>query len=499
MIKVAKSWDDYLWSYIKTVLFYQVTESYIRDEEEYLEEFNLVYGDFHGSETTIKNEISNWDFPKSCPTDFDAILQETAEKMQNTNLCFPKRDKNPFYDIMMLLIQLQVKSSRGTETENRWSILVDRIYELNQVAPMHNEDIIFLGFSVHFLIVLYSMRRIVESKTEKFNELLTKFLILEHEIDSDKFAFYVNFLIGDDKKIDFFSGKIFDITDEIVQKRVLTNIDRHLPKLKQDIIDCIKHKMVEQEQSHSTKGSNITEVIQKLKFLYFEGNYTDFYRSVVEMARIFLINGFWRKADSLYRELSEELDHCEQIDNSFREHGFYKLLVTEHEKHMTLIYIQQESEMYENTNKQIFDGQMPPQSGTNNAKRRDRLIKKITSLLRDRGLNTVLFDYPLETEYDQTIKHAHSVLKTQYVPELVNSYFKFNYESGNFEDCLEIMDFILDGPPGTDDNMMQVDNSSNNTQLDLKPFMNPASTQKIDSNLADVMMQTSEVVINLLT
>jgi hypothetical protein len=406
MKEVAKSWDDYLWSYIKTVLFFNVTEYYVEREEDYLEEFNLVNGDYYGSEDTLKEEIKNWPFPKSCPTDFDKILQDTTSKMGSGKLCFPKRESNPFDEVMMLLLQLQLKSARASNTENRWNILVDTIYDLNQVKEFNHEDIIFLGFSVHFLILMYSMRRIDISRSEKFNELIMKFLSTDFEIDSDKMTFYLNFIIDDERKVDFYGGLIFNITDKVVQDRILANIDRHIPELKNDIIESIKIKIVEEEKSYSSKGSNIEEITQKLKFLHYEEHYKEFYQSVVEMGRIFFSNGHWRKVDSLYRELENELDQCEQRDPIFTEDGLFRLLTQERKKHIILVSIEQEVEVYMDICRSVENGTVEKDSSFDhkNSKRRSRLVKKVANLLRDRSQNTILFDYPLLTEYDPSIK-----------------------------------------------------------------------------------------------
>lgn len=119
-----------------------------------------MYGDYYDGDACAKNEILEWEFPRSCPTDFDKILSSVVEKLPNSTLCFPNRKTNPFYDIMILLLRIQLASSKAQENENRWSILIKKIYELNDIKEFNSEDIIFLRFSVHLLILLQILERI---------------------------------------------------------------------------------------------------------------------------------------------------------------------------------------------------------------------------------------------------------------------------------------------------------------------------------------------------
>ena len=160
MLCVAQSWDDYLWAYIKTILFHNVILNYIEVESEYLESYDIMYGDYYDGDTWAKDEIKEWEISRSCPTDFDKIIKSVCEKLPATTISFPNRTYNPFYDIMILLLQIQLKSSSAPKHENRWSILIKKIYELNDLKEFNNEDMIFLRFSVHFLIILHILNRV---------------------------------------------------------------------------------------------------------------------------------------------------------------------------------------------------------------------------------------------------------------------------------------------------------------------------------------------------
>lgn len=340
MINVSQDWQDYLWSYLKTVLFFNTTESYIEKEQEYLECYNMTHGDFHGVEENFREKFRTWVFPDSCPTDFDKILQEIKNQFPSSSLSFPKRDSNPFQEIIILLLQIQLRPSKENENEDNWGILIDKICELNSARFLDEEDVIFLRFSVHFFIILYSLQRVSQSKVEKYNELLIKYINLEEEIDAPTHTFYLNFLIGDKIKVDYYSDIICGITDEVVQKRIMNNIDLYT-NLRDDLIESIRYKIINNEKSHSSSGSNIKEVAKKLLWLYSKNNYTEFYKSVVEMARRFLKN------DALYRELKDELNHCEQVEELFQQDGFYKLLTVERQKHRLLVQIEEELIMFE--------------------------------------------------------------------------------------------------------------------------------------------------------
>ena len=236
MLKVAYTWDDTLWSYIKTVFFFKITEKYIEAEEEYLETYNMTHGDFHGIEEKFKSEFSNWEFPHSWPTDFDGILENSVDKMHDSAIWFANREQNPFFEIISLILQIQLKASKVTvNSKNRWNLIVDKIYDLNQIRKYTPEDLIFLRFSAHFLIILYTLLRIDESRVEKYNEVLLKFINSEEEIDSPMHTFYLNFVIGDDKKVEYYSDQIYTISDKVTQDKILENIDVFLPKLKEDI------------------------------------------------------------------------------------------------------------------------------------------------------------------------------------------------------------------------------------------------------------------------
>jgi len=78
--------------------------------------------------------------------------------------------------------------------------------------------------------------------------------------------------------------------------------------LKADIITAIKSKVIDSQQQRQAISSNMQEVTQKLKWMFFKENYTDFYQSVLEMARIFLIKDQILKMETLYEHLKEELD-----------------------------------------------------------------------------------------------------------------------------------------------------------------------------------------------
>jgi len=294
-----------------------VIDKYVEIEDKYLETYNIMYGDYYDSENDAKHKLKEWDNPKSCPKDFEEVFKSVMKLFPTPSVCFPKRDTNPFYEVIVLMLEIQLNASKPSENTNRWTILIQKIYELNDISSFEPEDIIFLRFSVHFLILLHILNRVnseesTESKSNRvidsiYNEVIMKYLRLQEEVDSERVAFYLNFLHGDETKVDFYSDLIWSITDEDMQSRVLLNIDRHVPELKTGIIERIKEKLLEGERNPPRSGSNIEETVHKLKWLYYKENYSEFYRNVVEMARIF-IRDQKHKVESLYTKLSDELD-----------------------------------------------------------------------------------------------------------------------------------------------------------------------------------------------
>lgn len=61
MLCVAQTWDDHLWAYIKTILFHNVVNTYIDVEDQYLEDYNIMYGDYYDGEGSAKHEIQEWE------------------------------------------------------------------------------------------------------------------------------------------------------------------------------------------------------------------------------------------------------------------------------------------------------------------------------------------------------------------------------------------------------------------------------------------------------
>lgn len=221
--------------------------------------------------------------------------------------------------------------------------------------------------------------------------MILLYLSTQEEAESERLAFYLNFIYGDDLKVETYSDRIWPITDEYSQKAILNAIDSHLPDLKQPIIDKIKAKLIESQRKPPSQGSNISETIQKLKWMYIKGNYIEFYESVTELARIFLLNDQLIKAETLYKELKEELDRCEDFDSEFKNNGFYRLLMQERKKHMDLVIIMKEVNVYNFTSNQIQNN-LVPEDGSKvdvNNKRRKRIIKKIDGILRNPKSNTV--------------------------------------------------------------------------------------------------------------
>lgn len=236
MLDVSHTWDDTLWSYLKTVFFWNVTEKYTNLEDEYLEVYNMTHGDFYGSDQRFKDDFKNWEFPQSCPTNFEGILANTVEKMPMNKLSFKNRESNPFFEVISIFLQLQLYASKSTvEDANRWNILVDLIHNLNDIKKFELEDLIFLRFSAHLLILLNTLKRIEPSKIEKYNDVIFKYINSEEEIDSPIHAFYLNFIIGDENKVNYYSDQIYTITDRVIQDRILANIDQYIPHLKEDL------------------------------------------------------------------------------------------------------------------------------------------------------------------------------------------------------------------------------------------------------------------------
>ena len=253
---------------------------------------------------------------------------------------------------------------------------------------------------------------------------------------------------------------------------------------------------------HSSSAGSIMEVVKKLNWLFYKENYTEFYKTVMEVARKYFSNnysefGYHNFVDTLYSNLKENLDTCERIENKFSDDGFYHFLTIERKKHLLLIQIKREYDMLKNQNDEDYTGIY---------KRRDRILKNIDKILKDYSLGTILFDFPLETEYDRDIKQAHSVLKEKFVPVLLKIKIELLIHGEKFEECLKIMDYILDTPESDD---MQVDSQeilgapSDNHEisggLSLKPYLDETSLEEIDLKLSDVMMKSPKIVEYLLS
>ena len=223
--------------------------------------------------------------------------------------------------------------------------------------------------------------------------MILKYLSLQEEPESERIAFYLNFIYGDEVKVETYSDLIWPITGDRTQKMVLMYIDRHLPDLRQDIIDRIKAKLIEREKNPPITGSNISEIVQKMKWMYYKENFTEFYKSVVELARIFLLKDQLIKAESLYKELQDELNNCEDMQDEFKRNGFYHLLSDERKKHMNLIIILNEVKTYNYISNDIQNNDVPEDSSKSDAniRRRKRIISKIEGILRDGKYRTVIY------------------------------------------------------------------------------------------------------------
>ncbi|CAI2386128.1 unnamed protein product [Moneuplotes crassus] len=499
MLRVSNNWDDYLWSYMKTVFFFNVTEKYIQEEEEYLEMYNMTHGDFHCSEEKFKAEFQNWPFPETCPIDFDGILDKSIKDVPKSFISFSSREGNPFLQVLTLLLQIQLKSSKvSDENENRWNILVDKIYDLNQLRNFAHEDLIFLRFSSHLLIMLYILQRIDNNRVERYNDVLFKFINSEEEIDSPMHTFYLNFIIGDDKKVEYYSEQVYSITDKVIQDRILENIDTFLPALKDDFKDTIKSMIVGGIKPKSSGAVNIQQVIKKLNWLFYQDNYLEFYKTVVEVARKYFLNisaefGYHNYIETLYDELKANLDFCEQNDERFSQDGFYSCLVAERKKHCLLVQLICESHLLKNPS-------INEQAGRT---RRNRILNNIDKVLKDASQGTVLFDYPLETENDQEIKMAHEALKNKLIAPLLLLKIDLLMDTEKFEECLRIMEYILDTSGSKD---MQVDSvfgaparEGHPGELSLRKYLELSVVAKIDSKISDAMMRSPEVVEYLLS
>ncbi|CAI2386166.1 unnamed protein product [Moneuplotes crassus] len=499
MLKVSYDWDDILWCYLKTVLFYNVTEKYIQVEDEYLEYYNMTHGDYHCSDEQFKIEFQNWPFPETCPIDFDAILEKTIKEMPRSSLCFSNRETNPFIEVLILLLQIQLKPSRiYSQIENRWNILVDKIADLNSIQNYSQEDLIFLRFSAHLLIMLYILQRIDFTRVEQYNEVLFKFINSEQEIDSQMHTFYLNFIIGDGKKVEYYSEQVYSITDAVVQEKILENIDLHLPELKEDFKDTIKAKIVGGIKPKSNSKINIHDVVKKLNWLFYQDNYLEFYKTVLEIARKYFLNGssefgYHHYIETLYDELRANLDFCETQEESLKQHGVYAPLINERKKHCLLVQLIHENELPE------IDSYKP----SSVCLRKIRIVKTIDKVLRDCSKKTLLFDYPLEAEYDQKIKFIHQSLKTKLIPSLVLLKLDLLFKAGYYVDCLKIMEFIMDKTPEDDMKLEPVLGEPSDPYppgcLSLKPYLNQHILTKIDAKLADAMLRSPEVIEYLLS
>lgn len=146
MIDVCKTWDDFLWAYTKTILFFKVMHSYNETEQKYLEMYEFVYGDFYDTESSIKNEIVKWNFPNSCPSNFNEVFKVVKNKFEDHSLFFKNRPSNLFYDIMMSLLQIQISASITDDIQSKWAYLIEQIYDNLNIDEIENEEVIFLRF-----------------------------------------------------------------------------------------------------------------------------------------------------------------------------------------------------------------------------------------------------------------------------------------------------------------------------------------------------------------
>ena len=214
---------------------------------------------------------------------------------------------------------------------------------------------------------------------------------LEEEIEAERVVFYLNFLYGDDLKIETYAERIWTITDDNIQKLICQHLDKHLPELKQDIIELNKRKLIDRVQNPPSAGTNIEEIEQKLKWVFHKGNYTEFYESVIQLGRIYLMKDQSNKAEMLYKDLKEDLDYCENMVDDFKSNGFYHMLSNERNKHIDLITILTEVKTYNATFKEI-DNNDPSETLSKrdkNIRRWKRIINKIDSVLRNKKHQTV--------------------------------------------------------------------------------------------------------------
>lgn len=427
MMKVCKTWDDVLWACTKTILFFKVMEKYDQAEES-LEQYNFVYGDFYDTESTSKKEIVNWDFPDSCPSDFKKIFDHVISRFDNHQLYFPKRRSNIINDLMMLILKVQITANKNQSDSTRWECIIDNAYENLQIERYEPEDIIYLRLCTHLLITIYAAKRVSESHIEKFNYIIKeyiKYILREEGEASPKLAFYLNFIIGDDEKVYFYSSMICGVVDEYTQNKILHNMDRFLEDLKSEIIMAIKSKVINSEQQMQAVSSNMQEVTQKLKWMFNKGNYTDFYQSVLEIARVFMIKEQFNKLETLYSILNSSLDECEIGCQEFKENGFFMMLGRERNLHNMYIQTMTQNDIYQRIQNDQPEGHIHTQNQTRSKKIRENLSK----LLRNPSQNTVLFDFELSSDCPRDIQDQHSKLKQIMVPKLSILLFDLYFEA----------------------------------------------------------------------
>ena len=199
------------------------------------------------------------------------------------------------------------------------------------------------------MILFYILKRIPDTQIETYNKIIMKYMSYiyrEEGEGTEKLTFYLNFIIGDRAKTKFYSSIIQNVVDENTQNKILDNMDRYIPDLKFDVIEEIKQNVCSSEKPKQSSSSNIDEITHKLKWMYNKDNYCDFYSSVLEMARVFMINDHIAKLETLYDKLKYELNQCEINDHHFQDDGLYKLLQLERKKHQTYIKIQKELDTY---------------------------------------------------------------------------------------------------------------------------------------------------------
>jgi len=159
---------------------------------------------------------------------------------------------------------------------------------------------------------------------------------------------------------------------------------------------------------------------------------------------------------------------------------------------MKLVRVLTEVDYYTQVSKELENNVITQESSRfqKNIDRRRRLIQSIKDILRDRRKNTILFDYPMETEYPGEIKEVHAALKRSYVPLLVELYYMLNLENENYTDCVNIMSFILDteSEESKQPHSFQRMDVDGGVLLSLKPYMDLKSLNKLNSDLSDLIV-----------